>query len=692
MALGFKDCCNQYNYFYLLGIPAQISLNETYYITTTNGLHFCATYVNVPSVRYKVPTYSISQMTEYANCDDCLLINPCPSTTDLSYSDYGSTSLNTSFNVGLKTIIPMAVSSSPSVNPTLNSNLGQVRLSIQGGTPPYSIFSSGTENVLFTTQQTANILIYDNAPVGKYYYTIKDNVLDYVQNITCEITSPPTNFGVTYYSKPTSFYGSSDGEISIIPTGGTSPYNFVYNSQTITINGNYLITGLSQGNYSIIINDSGEGEFLQTSAVTVSVSQPSELNYSNSLCMEINFCEQLIQLNFDKTENYYNLRPTYTCSNPQTISATSITMRWDTFENFTGWVVPEFIHSPFPVSVGCVLRDFALFRQTVSTQLPEGSWICNYGTFINSNITVSTGTCISYINLMVNKTDACLANNQYGTITFQRFGGTPPFYYHWGNNISSIPTISNVNPGNYLTYVVDSLGTISNNIPIEILGQTLIDILPNNNITFNHTQSYNIIPQTQLNVDMTNINFTLSKIEPGVTVNAKLRVTLELLYPFSGNNQEQTFAILNQQFIEDNTLFSIGENNYGLPEPSILNVTGVTCDCGNSYLSTNLRQYVYDIPVIFTNNNNILTGNLYTQYNYNYNNINTCLSPNDIQSQIKYRVELMNIEFTSGCYSLGNTENNNIENYWVIKNNNNNGFLLIDFVNVNPNLNYSQLC
>ena len=52
----------------------------------------------------------------------------------------------------------------------------------------------------------------------------------------------------------------------------------------------------------------------------------------------------------------------------------------------------------------------------------------------------------------------------------------------------------------------------------------------------------------------------------------------------------------------------------------------------------------------------------------------------------------MNIEFTSGCYSLGNTDNNNIENYWVLKNNNNNGFLLIDFVNTNPNLNYSQLC
>ena len=253
-----------------------------------------------------------------------------------------------------------------------------------------------------------------------------------------------------------------------------------------------------------------------------------------------------------------------------------------------------------------------------------------------------------------------------------------------------------LSPKEILDLIYENIGYFDtsqiNELSKEVTYYSKDRILPNNNITFNHTQSYNIIPQYQLNVDMTNINFTLSKIEPGVTVNATLRVTLDLLYPFSGSNQELTFAILNQQFIEDNTLFSIGETNYGLPEPSITNITGVTCDCGSSYLSTNLRQYVYDIPVIFSNNNNVLTGNLYTQYNYDYNNINTCLNPNDIQSQIKYRVELMNIEFTSGCYSLGNTDNNNIENYWVLKNNNNNGFLLIDFVNTNPNLNYSQLC
>jgi hypothetical protein len=692
MALGFRDCCNQYNYFYLVGIPANIEVGETFYIVTSNQLHFCGTYINVPSVRYKVPTYSVSQMTEYSDCTNCIGVNPCPSSNELSYSDYTETSVNTSYNLGLKTIIPMSVSSSPSINPSLGSSLGQVRLSIQGGTPPYYIYSSGTESILLTSQPTSNLLVYDNVLVGKYNLTVRDSISDYTQNIVCEILSPPSNFGVTFTSTPASFYGASDGNFTVIATGGTSPYKYVFSSTTNIINGTFTVTGLTQGNYNVTVTDSGIGEYLQTSAITCTVTQPNILNYPNDMCMEINFCDQLIQLGFEKSQTNYNLRPVYNCINPYRISASSITMRWDTFENFTGWVVPEFSHSGFPVSYNCVLRDFSLFRQTVSTELPQGSWVCNYGTFVNSNIVLNSGSCVSYINLSVQKTDACLANNTYGTITFQRQGGNPPYYYHWGNNISAVPTISNVNPGYYATYVVDSQGTTSNVVPVEILGQQLLDILPNNNITFNHTLSYNIIPQTQLNVDMTEIKFTLAQLDAGVNVNATLRVTIDILYPHNTTGLNDTYAIFNQSYMEDNTLFTIGTARYGLPEPSILNMSGNSCDCGNSTLSTNKQQFIYDIPVVFSKDNNVLNGNLYTQFNYNYNFIGNCFDLNNIQSQLKYRVEIMDIQFNSGCYSLGNTENNNIENYWLIKNNNNNGMLLIDYLTTNPNLNNLQLC
>jgi hypothetical protein len=121
-------------------------------------------------------------------------------------------------------------------------------------------------------------------------------------------------------------------------------------------------------------------------------------------------------------------------------------------------------------------------------------------------------------------------------------------------------------------------------------------------------------------------------------------------------------------------------------------MSGNSCDCGNSTLSTNKQQFIYDIPVVFSKDNNVLNGNLYTQFNYNYNFIGNCFDLNNIQSQLKYRVEIMDIQFNSGCYSLGNTENNNIENYWLIKNNNNNGMLLIDYLTTNPNLNNLQLC
>ena len=53
MALGFQNCCDGTDYFYVSGIPNTVSELEVYYIDTLEGLDFCAAYVELPELFYQ---------------------------------------------------------------------------------------------------------------------------------------------------------------------------------------------------------------------------------------------------------------------------------------------------------------------------------------------------------------------------------------------------------------------------------------------------------------------------------------------------------------------------------------------------------------------------------------------------------------------------------------------------------------
>ena len=63
MAFGFRECCNQFSYFTVTGIPASVSEFEVYYIRTLEGINFCATYVQIPTLNYQAPNYILLELT-----------------------------------------------------------------------------------------------------------------------------------------------------------------------------------------------------------------------------------------------------------------------------------------------------------------------------------------------------------------------------------------------------------------------------------------------------------------------------------------------------------------------------------------------------------------------------------------------------------------------------------------------------
>jgi hypothetical protein len=692
MALGFKDCCNQYNYFYLNGVPGTVNLGEIYLIITSRNLEFCGQYVEVPKTNYNVPTYTVKQMVKQISCNNCISLNPCPLELDLEFSNYTASSVGEIGNVGITTIIPMTVSCSPSVQPLVSGTTGEVKLSIQGGTPPYKVFSSQTQNLLVSCQQTQNVLIYNNAKIGVYNLRIEDSLKDYVIEISCEISIPPTPLTITTVPTSPSIYGKNDGSISLVPSGGTPPFYYTFSGITNQNQSSQQYNNLLSGTYSFNVYDSGLGNYLQTVSLSGTIENPAQIVYPENLCFEFNFCQQFYQLSFSKTINIENYRPIYECNNPLVIGANSINMVWS-ITNFTGWTIPYFQHSGFTTPDNCSIKNFAEFRQVISQEQPIGDWACINGTFLNTKISTLSGTCDNKMLIEIDSNNACSSNNLLGSITIKRNGGVPPFYYHYGNNIVNYPTINNILPGQYVVYVVDANNTVSNLQTVTITDASSVDILPPNNISSNHTQSITLSPQNVLNISLSDVIFNLAELDNGVVVNADLQITILLTYPHLSGQTDDTFAVYQQSVIESLSSFNIGENIYTLSSPNILNISGTTCECGNNtLLQTNTRQYLYSIPVEFTYNNNTLSGNVFTQYIYNQAYTSTCSQLNDIKSVLKYRIELSNIKFTSGCLNLGDSTNNYVENYWVINNQNTYGVTLTDFGTTNPNLLNVQLC
>ena len=108
MALGFQDCCNSNSYFYLSDNPTFVSQNEVYFIMTDDGNTFCAKYVNVPSLNYLPPTYSVLEMTQFTSCSTCLDDNACPTTNPINLIGDGAViAVN---DCTIKTQFPLEVS------------------------------------------------------------------------------------------------------------------------------------------------------------------------------------------------------------------------------------------------------------------------------------------------------------------------------------------------------------------------------------------------------------------------------------------------------------------------------------------------------------------------------------------------------------------------------------------------------
>ena len=140
---------------------------------------------------------------------------------------------------------------------------GNVLADISGGTVPYAW--NWDLPIVDTT------LFIDSLPIGDYILNVIDSNSCVYQE-TATVTQPDAPLTVTYDEVLPSCFEYSDGELTLIPVGGTAPYSYLWNTGDTTIS----IDSLATGDFSAQIVDT-LGCF---TSIDIFLAEPPELQIS----------------------------------------------------------------------------------------------------------------------------------------------------------------------------------------------------------------------------------------------------------------------------------------------------------------------------------------------------------------------------------------------------------------------------
>lgn len=239
-----------------------------------------------------------------------------------------------------------------------------------------------------------------------------------------------------------------DGEATLIITGGTPPYEILWETGSI----GQTITNLSFGQYPATITDF-YGDFVvnttciltaETPTTTTTTTLKPTPTYDN-LCVNMTIRSpkgyEIIQYELEPDINL-NGNPSWSSSGNQ------YTLYWST-GNTNNWVFS-----------GTTFIGVSFINNNPSVP-PLNGWQI-LGSAQYKNMVILTGSCtpssIVDFNTSV-RPDQC---GNTGEIIFNAYGGTPAYLYSIDNGLTyqQSPIFQNLLAGNYICYVKDSIGTL----------------------------------------------------------------------------------------------------------------------------------------------------------------------------------------------------------------------------------------
>ena len=141
---------------------------------------------------------------------------------------------------------------------------GFIRISVWGGTPPYS-YRWENNGALASTEEDA-----ENIRSGFYSVTITDANGCTYEIGTFEVLEATKLYAILSYSRPPKCFGGTDGALGIDVRGGVAPYTYVWNNGRVTED----MFNLGAGTYTVTATDAAGcgGVF------TFNVLQPPPIN------------------------------------------------------------------------------------------------------------------------------------------------------------------------------------------------------------------------------------------------------------------------------------------------------------------------------------------------------------------------------------------------------------------------------
>ncbi len=382
---------------------------------------------------------------------------------------------------------------------------GAIDLTIAGGALPYTyLWNTGA-----TTEDISGL------PIGTYTCTITDAngcIFNYSTTLTepavLSVSSTPTNVDC---------FGGNNGSIDVTVTGGTTPFDYLWDTGATTED----LTDLTAGNYNLTVTDANGC----TGTITVTITEPTVLaltaTSTNLTCNlsadgEIDITptggtlpyaylwstgqttEDLTGLmagNYDVTvtdANGCEITALFTLTEPTLLEATAITSEISCFGGTDGAIDLTVTGGTLPYTylwnTGATIEDIS--------GLPIGTYNCTItdanGCIFDYSTTLTEPAVLSLSTAPTNV--SCFGGNN-GSIDITVTGGTAPFDYLWDTGATT-EDLTDLTAGNYNLTVTDANGctetiavaitepivlaltSSSTNLPCNLSADGEIDITP----------------------------------------------------------------------------------------------------------------------------------------------------------------------------------------------------------------------
>ena len=485
-------------------LTATISVTD---VICHNGATGTATVTPNGGTAPYVYTWSNGQNTPFI--DSLLAGNISVTVTDAA----GCTSI---LNAFISQPAPVVANTTNTNNVCYGQSAGNISVVANGGIAPYSY--------LWNTGSTLTFI--NNLPAGPYFVQITDGN-GCTTTFSDTVYQPANSINVASNVVDNICFGQANGAIDITITGGSAPYQHLWNTGLVTED----LTNLLAGQYTVTVVDNNGCLLMQT----ISVNQP----LGPILITDVTTPASCFATNtgaIDVSANGPDSPFTYLWNNGSTAEDQNNLLSGNyslTVTNANGCTSTAsfVITEPLPLIASATLQQVTCFNAsngginlTISggtgpytyswsngqttedlTNIPSGTYFVTItdanGCFTSSTFTVNQPS--NYSVSLTPQNVLCFGGNS-GQIFSSVTGGSAPYTYLW-NSGANTPNISGLTAGNYTLTVFDNNGcsTSAN----TALSQP----------AFATTLSATVANETCSNTPTGSIDLTVSSPTPGFT-------------------------------------------------------------------------------------------------------------------------------------------------------------------------------